>query len=42
LRPASGSGEDWNGDELDITLDTLLLRPASGSGEDWNALAMKM
>jgi len=39
LRPASGSGEDWNGEPPELPKDTVKrLRPASGSGEDWNAV----
>ena len=36
LRPASGSGEDWNGSGAMIRRVWRWLRPASGSGEDWN------
>ncbi len=36
LRPAFGSGEDWNGTLNDERVARDLLRPAFGSGEDWN------
>jgi hypothetical protein len=39
LRPAYGSGEDWNktgvGNDFSV-IATWGLRPAYGSGEDWN------
>ncbi len=36
LRPASGSGEDWNMACKGLVYGPQSLRPASGSGEDWN------
>ncbi len=37
LRPAFGSGEDWNGLKVERhPLPGIALRPAFGSGEDWN------
>jgi hypothetical protein len=36
LRPAYGSGEDWNQISSAATWASMLLRPAYGSGEDWN------
>ncbi len=36
LRPAFGSGEDWNPNQLTPTVAVPPLRPAFGSGEDWN------
>ncbi len=37
LRPAFGSGEDWNRVEVLCLRRISLLRPAFGSGEDWNS-----
>ncbi len=37
LRPAFGSGEDWNIFPLLVGRHYLELRPAFGSGEDWNS-----
>ncbi len=36
LRPAFGSGEDWNVVPSPSMTDLSPLRPAFGSGEDWN------
>ena len=36
MRPAYGSGEDWNQALYRQKLGEGLLRPAYGSGEDWN------
>ncbi len=37
LRPAFGSGEDWNGEYGVVARSaSWVLRPAFGSGEDWN------
>ena len=36
LRPAFGSGEDWNGGAKHNAPFPSMLRPAFGSGEDWN------
>ncbi len=36
LRPAFGSGEDWNLTRMRQREGLALLRPAFGSGEDWN------
>ena len=36
LRPAYGSGEDWNRGSKEALVPLETLRPAYGSGEDWN------
>ena len=38
LRPAYGSGEDWNAVLIGVAPTLLGLRPAYGSGEDWNSM----
>ncbi len=39
LRPAYGSGEDWNMLPIVVAV-AALLRPAYGSGEDWNTIGI--
>ncbi len=41
LRPAFGSGEDWNNPVTVKEANVYKLRPAFGSGEDWNECVLK-
>ncbi|HET7480561.1 MAG TPA: hypothetical protein VFJ72_13725 [Rubrobacteraceae bacterium] len=40
MRPAFGSGEDWNFASRPWPCKVSRLRPAFGSGEDWNIAAL--